>query len=267
MGFAGVTITRAPPSRRDAPSPRIAAEPAGVHGHGVPGGRHVLVHGRLPAARPDVVVTTAAAAAVLVQLATIGVLVGGTGAGAGRRLQQGPETVRRNPHVCARRQHGRAVFSRRIGRHHRRRGRLPAQLVSHMRQNVRATEHAQDALAHALRRETVPVRRLQQVVQPGGQPDGARAHALRRKTVPVPNLRPAVLAVVVRHHPHAHALGRTAVPVPAVQESVQRLVHAHQTPAHTLGRKTVPVQAVPAPVLAVRQPEQAHARAQRHERR
>lgn len=254
MESACVSVTSSSPSRPDSPSSG-AAESAGVDGHRLPVRGHVLVHDRLPA--------TGHGAPAAATSATVCVQHPVSVIGADRRGLQGSEAVQRGVAADGGR---RGLFSGRVDGHDRR-GRLPAELVPDLWQDLRAPQHAEDAPPHALRRETVPVRRLQQVVQPGGQSDGARSHALRRKAVPVPDLRPPVLAVVVRHHAHAHPLGRAAVPVPPVQEGVQRLVHAHQTPAHTLGRKAVPVQTLLTPVLAVRQPEPSHARAQRHERR
>ena len=71
-----------------------------------------------------------------------------------------------------------------------------------VRQDVRAAQHAQDPHADALGRASLPLQRLPQVLQPGGQPYGARENPLRRETLPLSDLRPPLLAKFFRHHSH-----------------------------------------------------------------
>lgn len=135
MDPAGVPFTGAPPSRTDAPPPR-AFEPAGIDGHRLPVGRHVLVHGRLSAARP----VAPCAVTVRVQRATATTAATGLVAVfvVGRRGVHRTE-ARGNRHVCKwrwRRRSGRVHFSgRRIGYWRRW---MPAEPVPNLRQDVRA---------------------------------------------------------------------------------------------------------------------------------
>ena len=76
------------------------------------------------------------------------------------------------------------------------------QLVPGMRQDVRSTQHAKDPHADPLGRASVPLQRLPQVLQPGGQPHGPRQDPLGRETLPLSDLRPPLLAELLRHHPH-----------------------------------------------------------------
>ncbi|KAG0430549.1 hypothetical protein HPB47_022602, partial [Ixodes persulcatus] len=138
------------------------------------------------------------------------------------------------------------------------------QPVRHLRQGVRATQHAKDAPTHAFGRAAVPLPPVQQVLLAGGQPDGAPTHPLGRKAVPLSRLRAPLLAELVRHHPHAHALGRAAVPLLPLQKGLLGQLHAHQAPAHPFWGKALPVPALPTPLFAVGQPEPAHARACQH---
>ncbi|XP_049823457.1 uncharacterized protein LOC109609570 isoform X1 [Aethina tumida] len=151
------------------------------------------------------------------------------------------------------------LFAATATQHHSDGRRVPeTERVPDMRKELRASQHPENAPPHTLGRETVPMRRLQQVVLASGQLDGPRAHPLRGKAVPVSRLRPEVLPEFLRHDPHAHPLRRAALQMQAVQESLLGQQHADETPEDPQRRKTVRVQIVFAQIQSVGEPQQTH---------